>query len=162
MVNRIRNTSFIPVGNGHTVGFVANAAEQIIADFGPGDRRIVQVGQGTQLADGAAVVLTAANSGATVRLDLLASSLTTLPKASVAGKGARFNFIVDALATTGAGHRINVAVGDGVGGAGLTYTDDADLLLAVATDALGDSVTVESDGVADWHIVAIKGTWSKV
>lgn len=164
MVNRTRKTDFIPLGNGHSVGTVFTEDGAQVFDFGKDNRVFGENGENRSANVSTAsgnVTLTPDQSGSTVRVGATASRTATLPAAADC-KGCRFRLFVDGLASSGAGHSFVPASGDGIGGAGLTYTDDQDLLLAVASDAVGDHVEVESDGVADWHIIAIKGTWSKV
>lgn len=64
------------------------------------------ISMGGYLAGGSTRTLTAADSGATIKLDTLAGSVVTLPAAT--GTGAKFKFLVTVLATSNS-HKIQVA-----------------------------------------------------
>jgi len=74
--------------------------------------------------------------------------------------GLRYTFIVH-TASAVTGLSISPAAADAIHGNGLTSVDDKDLINTAATDAEGDSVTIEGDGVDGWWIVAINGTFAK-
>jgi hypothetical protein len=161
MVNRVRKTNFVPLGNGHSVGAVVNSDNQFVLDFGGTDRRAVVTTNNPNVSGAADFTATASQSGSTFRATKLAGLVVTLPAAADVAEGTRFTLMNEALVTSGTGHQFTPASGDGIGGAGLAYTDDGVLRLTPATDVLGDYVTIESDGVADWHIVALKGIFAK-
>lgn len=66
----------------------------------------VVVANGSYLAAGSTLTLTAANAGKLVKLDTATGSVVTLPAAT--GSGNRFRFLVSALATSNS-HKIQVA-----------------------------------------------------
>ena len=84
----------------------------------------------------------------------------TLPAASPSNRGVWYEFETGAL-SAGTGLSISPAAADHIRGAGLTSTDNKDLINTGATDRLGDMVRIYSDGVDGWVIDMIIGTWSK-
>jgi hypothetical protein len=79
----------------------------------------------------------------------------TLPAISAVKSGTQFTMVVG-VATGSGGATLKVAgtdtVNAGTGGKGLTNSH--------GTDAVGDSVTVYSDGSAGWYTIGKVGTWA--
>lgn len=83
----------------------------------------------------------------------------TLPSTAA---GMTFTIAIAAAGlSAGTGLSVSPAAADAIMGGGLTSTDNKDLILAGATDAEGDCVTLVGDGIDGWYITAIVGTWSK-
>lgn len=78
----------------------------------------------------------------------------TLPLASANTAGIEFTMVVGAAATAAVGATLKVTSADKVNGG----TPGKGLINSGSTDAVGDSVTVYSDG-ADWWTIAQRGTW---
>lgn len=91
-----------------------------------------------------------------------AVSLTFTLPAGITTPGLRFTFSVDATAVaSGSGLLVKQVTGEQIYGDGLTTTTSKGILNTQATAKDGDSVTVESDGVRGWAIIAIIGTWAR-
>lgn len=87
-----------------------------------------------------------------------------LPQAT-GNQGAQYRFTAGTGALSGAttatgGLKIHPQSPNKIVGGGLSAATNNILQLSGATDAVGDFVTVESDGVASWHIVGIQGSWA--
>jgi hypothetical protein len=97
--------------------------------------------------------LTPEDSGKTFRLNA-ADLVVTLPATQ---EGLLYIFVVTAAsAVTGAS--ISPQAADKfVSGA---KADDADLVNTQATEAIGDNVTVQGDGIDGWFILSQRGTWA--
>ena len=85
-----------------------------------------------------------------------ASVVFQLPAVSSANKGMRVSFVVAQLPGSGSGTAVSPNAADRIA----YKADDADLVNTAATDALGDLVTLESDGVNGWIVVNKIGTWA--
>jgi hypothetical protein len=83
----------------------------------------------------------------------------TLPLAS-SSEGVWFEFECGAV-SSGTGLSISPNAADYIRGNGLTATADKDLINTGATDRLGDSVRLASNGVDGWMIQTVIGTWAK-
>jgi hypothetical protein len=95
--------------------------------------------------------------GLTVIATNTANTVTvTLPDASQAGIGATFSVVTGALPGAGAGTTVAVATGDNIN----AKAANASLVNSAASDAVGDSVTLVSDGVTTWFTKAKIGTWA--
>lgn len=108
----------------------------------------------------ASTTLTASQSGGIFVVNA-ADKVMTLPTAAA---GLSFTFILGPSGlSTGTGLSISPQSTDAIGGGGLTSVDDKDLILAGASDAEGNTVTLIGTGVdgLEWVIVASTGTWSK-
>ena len=95
------------------------------------------------------------DNGKIFELDALAGIEVTLPALSAANKGMRVTF-VNGLLPTSNHYGLNPASGDAIG----YGSDSADLDNTAGTDALGDLITLESDGVDRWLIINKIGTWA--
>jgi hypothetical protein len=158
-MHQIRKTSVDIKGGPGGVGVYAdkNNGNQVKFHDGSTERVVEQRVGGLQTTQTAAfTVALPADNGKIFPLALLASFIVTLPAVSAANKGMRVTF-VNALATTsGTGYAISPNASDRIA----YKADDADLVNTQATDALGDLVTLESDGVDGWIVVAKIGTWA--
>lgn len=95
------------------------------------------------------------DNGKIFELELLAGVTVTLPAVSSANKGMRVTFI-NALLPTSNQYRITPNASDRIA----YKADGANLDNTAATDALGDLVTLESDGVDGWIVVNKIGIWA--
>jgi hypothetical protein len=121
-------------------------AEPIASD------RVVKMG-----ASDATYTLTAQDDGLTlIANNAAATVVVTLPDASVAGIGAKYTVVTGALPGAGAGTTVTPASGDNIN----AKAADATLVNSAASDAVGDSVTLVSDGATTWFTVAKIGTWA--
>lgn len=84
----------------------------------------------------------------------------TLPAVAAANKGATYTFVCG-VASGGTGLSISPAAADHIRGAGLGAVDNKDLINTGATDVIGDSATIVSDGVDGWIITGLGGIWAK-
>jgi hypothetical protein len=101
--------------------------------------------------------LKAEDDGTTVIANNAAATVTTnLPKASDAGVGAKFTVVTGALPGAGAGTTVHPATGDNIN----AKAANADLVNSAASDAVGDAVTLVSDGVLTWFTTGKIGTWA--
>ena len=102
--------------------------------------------------------LTHADNGSTILVDA-ADKVITLPATS---KGLKYTVVLHVSGLSAStGLSVSPAALDAIHGNALTSVDDKDLINTGATDAEGDSVTLEADGVDGWYITAINGTWAK-
>lgn len=98
-----------------------------------------------------------ADHGKILKVALAASLVVTLPAISSANAGMRITVVNTLLPTSGVGYSISPAAADSI-----AYgVDNKDLINTAATDALGDMVTLQSDGVDTWIVVAQTGIWAK-
>lgn len=118
---------------------------------GAATKHIVNLGAATQ-------ALTAAMTGQ--RFVGAVDAVFTLPAVAVANTGVSFTFECGAL-SAGTGLKISPAAADYIGGNNLSITANKGLINDGATDRLGDSVRIYSNGTTGWIIEAIIGTWSK-
>lgn len=90
----------------------------------------------------------------------VADLVINLPKAQRDARGNKVTVYTETL-SAGTGASLSPKSTDYVTGLSLTAVDDKDLINTAATDAVGDTVTVECDGENGWFITAIRGTWAK-
>lgn len=100
-------------------------------------------------------VVLPADNGKIFEANGAATVTFTLPAVSSANKGMRITVVVKTL-PTGVGTSLSPNAADRI----IYKADDADLVNTAATDVLGDLVTVESDGVDGWIVVAKIGIWA--
>ena len=90
-----------------------------------------------------------------------ATVVFTLPKTSVVGPGYRARVVVGALPGAGAGTTVTPNAADKFQGNGFNAkTAGQSLVNSAASDAIGDSVDVISDGAGIWYVVNKIGTWA--
>lgn len=105
-----------------------------------------------------AKTLTPAENGKTILYGGLTSPALNLPKASSGIM--RFTLMVDVLPTSGVGARFIPAAGDSIKGMGIVGTAGQNVGSPVATDAIGDTLEITSDGNKTWFITRKVGTWA--
>lgn len=103
--------------------------------------------------------LTAADSGKHIVVNATASKTITLPAAST--PGLRFTISEQVATASGAGHLIDPAGTDVVRGNGFTVAAGKGAVCTQATSRVGDSITLESDGLGAWYITSVVGTWAR-
>lgn len=108
----------------------------------------------------AAYTVVAADHSRLILINAAASKTMTLPEAStVPGMIVTFSLVV--ATTSGNGHLIDVADStDRVRGAGITDAAGKGIECTQATDRVGDSITLVSDGADVWYVVDVVGTWA--
>lgn len=132
----------------------AAASKAVVLDSNlqvAGQRLTVNLAAATQ-------TLTAAQSG-TMFVGAV-DAVFTLPAAAAGTKGVWY-IISCGAASSGTGLSISPNASDNVRGAGLSATDNKDLINTGATDVIGDSATIVCDGADGWIITALSGTWAK-
>lgn len=156
MSHMIRKTSVAIKGGPGGVGhFYDKDNKAVKTHDGSQERMLSERVTGLQTKTAAFTVSLPADHGKIFELKLLAGITVTLPAVSSANKGHRVTFINGLLPTSNQ-YRITPAAGDRIG----YKADAANLDNTAATDALGDLVTLESDGVDGWVIVNKIGTWA--
>lgn len=116
-----------------------------------GIRQVVNLAAATQ-------TVTVAQSGET--FVGLVDAVFTLPAAAAGTKGVFYRFVCGA-ASGGTGLSISPNASDNIRGAGLSATDNKDLINTGATDVIGDTATIVCDGADGWIIISLSGTWAK-
>lgn len=150
-------TEFTPTEVAYVEGITpgtAAASKAVVLDANlqvSGIRRTVNLAAATQ-------VLTAAQSGQ--KFVGAVDAVFTLPAAAAGTKGVWYEFECGAL-SSGTGLSISPNASDHIRGAGLTSTDNKDLINSGATDRLGDMARLYCDGVDGWVIEHLVGTWAK-
>lgn len=96
------------------------------------------------------------DNGKILEADAAASLVFTLPAVSEANKGMRVSVVVKTQPGSGSGTTISPNASDRI----QYKADDADLVNTAATDAKGDFVELESDGVDGYVLVGKIGTWA--
>lgn len=102
-------------------------------------------------------VLTGAMSGQTFVGAV--DAVFTLPAAATAGRGVFYSFVTG-VASGGVGMRITANAADDIFAAGIDTAAGGSFTNSGATDVIGDSVILVSDGVSRWTGIASRGTWA--
>jgi hypothetical protein len=110
----------------------------------------------------AAITLKGDDDGDTVAANNAAATVVvTLPKASVVGPGFRITVVTAVLPGAGAGTTVTPNAADKFQGNGFgAKTAGQTLINSAATDAVGDLVTLVSDGGTIWYVTGKVGTWA--
>ena len=116
---------------------------------GPTYRPAVNLAAATQ-------TLTAAQSGQTFVGAV--DAVFTLPLASVAA-GINYTFVTG-VASAGTGLRVTAVTPSELFGAGVDTAAAGSLTNSGATDVIGDSITIVSDGGVQWIVISARGTWA--
>jgi hypothetical protein len=157
-MHQIRKTAVAIKGGPGGIGVRADKNNGSIVKFHDGTtERVVEqrVSGLTALTSGTYTVSLPTDNGKIFELELLTGVTVTLPAVSAANKGQRVTF-VNALLPTSNQYRITPNASDRIG----YKADAANLDNTAATDALGDLVTLESDGVDGWIVVNKIGVWA--
>lgn len=161
MINRIRRSNYIPQGTGETAGLVVeDRSDRLVLDLGAVKGRRYLDGNSLDTKT-AAFTLTNGEAGKTIVFSGTASVIATLPKAAAANKGAIYIFVVGSLPSSGAGHAVSPNAADTIIGAHFTPAANKDVICSAATDRLGDLLEVQSDGVSNWYVTSVIGTWAR-
>lgn len=110
----------------------------------------------------AALTLDGTDDGATVIANNSAATVVlTLPRTTVVGPGFVATLLVGVLPGAGAGTTLTPNANDKFAGNGFNAkTAGQTLVNSAATDAVGDLVTVQSDGAGVWYVISKVGTWA--
>lgn len=168
MINRIRRTYVgVPVGNADSVGIAVLSTDVVVLDFGvaKGQKVVQTIPVASPTKDVSAdTTLTSADTNKTIIFADASGNIVTLPAAADC-KGCIFTFYTKVLATSGV-HSVSPAAVDGIGGgvSALTTVVDKDLQNDTGSDAVGDTITIQSTGVAGtgaWVVTAFRGAYAK-
>jgi len=102
---------------------------------------------------------TPADSGALFAFSSSTSQTLVLPLAATAGKGYEVTAVVGVLTSSG-GHTVRPNASDTI-----LFTSAAAssaMQCSAASDVLGDSLTVRSNGSTTWYIAGKVGTWAAI
>lgn len=153
---QIRKTSVaIKGGPGGAGLYYSKTDKQVHVHDGSVDRVVPTAVSGLVPKTGNFTVEFPADNGKRFSLALLAGITVTLPAVSSANKGMRVTVINGLLPTTNQ-YRITPNASDRIG----YKSDAANFDNTAATDALGDLVTLESDGVDGWIVTDRIGIWA--
>lgn len=110
----------------------------------------------------AAITLDGSDDGVTlVANNAAATVVATLPKTTVVGAGFVCTLIAGVLPGAGAGTTLTPNAADKFQGNGFNAKGaGATLVNSAASDAVGDLVTVVSDGAGIWYVISKVGTWA--
>jgi hypothetical protein len=166
MINRLRVASQVPDANGISAGFVVKANRIMATIFSPlfGDGvRFVRAEQLKILTSAAiaAALNTALAGGKHYIVDTTDDVTVTLPAVTSANIGQRVRVSLKQLPGSGTGLKVSPNAVDKIFGNGFTPADDKDAILSAATDRVGDTIELESDGVDGWFITDLVGTWAR-
>jgi hypothetical protein len=168
LINRIRRTYVgVPVGNADSVGVAVLPNDVVVLDFGVAKgQKIVQTVPVTAPTKDvtADTTLTSADNGKTIIFADASGNIVTIPSA-VDCKGCVFTFYTKVVATSLV-HSVSPAAADGIGGgvSALTTVINKDLQNDTGSDAVGDTITIQSTGVAGtgaWVVTAFSGAYAK-
>ena len=161
MINFIRRAATTVKGGPGGAGFFLDTARRLITTKGPAPHLTESV---VQVRAKAVTALTSAtytvsfpdDDGKVFKLNRSAGITVTLPAVSSANAGMKVTFINAGLPSSN-NYRISPAAADNI-----KYgTDDKDIINSEGSDALGDLVTLVSDGVDGWYVTEQVGTWAK-
>jgi hypothetical protein len=156
-MHQIRKTHVAIKGGPGGVGvFYDKDDKQVHLHDGTTDRIVTERVAGLTAKTADYTVVFPADNGKIFEAEAASSLVFTLPAVSSANKGMRVTVVVAQLPGSGSGTTISPNASDRIA----YKADDADLVNTAATDALGDLVTLESDGVDGWIVVTKIGTWA--
>lgn len=151
--NGIRKSSVVPKAGPGAVGVTVKPADKRFY-FDRGNSRTETLPLVSKIDTAVAITLGAEDDGATVGLEVADPGVVVTLPAAAAAPGARFTFLIKGVSSTSP-HAISPVDGDSIYGPGLSGVEDKDLQCLAAADAVGDFVTIESDGVLGWWVVGI-------
>ncbi len=132
-----------------------------LINYGSADVRGFLIGYGAHKVNLAAATQTLTANHCGQIFEGVVDAVFTLPAVAAANKGVFFTFWTGAL-SSGTGLSLSPNSADSIRGHGLTAVDDKDLINTGATDVVGDSVTIVSDGSVGWVIQGEPGgIWAK-
>jgi hypothetical protein len=120
----------------------------------PGAEPVV-VNRVVRVATAAAVTLVAADHATVVAFATTSTVTVTLPLAATAGAGWQVTGVVEVLPTSGVGHQFRPASTADTIYVTATAAGSA-LAISTSSDAIGDAVTLVSDGVSRWYITSAR------
>ncbi len=157
--NRIRRTPGVPDHTGSSTGFVVDSdSERLAFKDTDGIQRYVA---GSKVEYHASdFTVTPEDDGALFEIGDDAGVTVTLPLADASTKGMKVTVALWAVAGSGA-HAVSPNAADTIRGNGFTPAADKDAICTAATDRIGDSITLQSDGAHSWFITSVVGTWAR-
>ena len=158
----------VPDGVSGKAGFAVDTNGNVGVNRGPDYQGMLTSDPGTELipvqrvitvTDTTTLTESGAPNGSMIIIDAVTTKTITLPAAT---SKYRYTFVASSDNTVA--HYIDPAGSDGVGGsvgvgvAALTFVDGKYVALSAA---VGASITIQADGVADWYILACNTTATK-
>lgn len=119
----------------------------------PGAEPVV-VNRVVRVAAAAALTLDPADHGAVIAFATTSTVTVTLPLAATVGAGWQVTGCVEVLPTSGVGHNFVPQTADTIYITGTAASSG--LCISSGSDAIGDTVTLMSDGVTRWYITAAR------
>ena len=123
------------------------------ASADPGAEPVV-VNRVVRVAAAAALTLDPSDHGAVIAFATTSTVTVTLPLAATVGAGWQVTGVVEVLPTSGIGHRFTPQTADTIYITGAAASSG--LCISTSSDAIGDSVTLMSDGVTRWYITGAR------
>lgn len=166
MINRLRKASQVPDADGISAGFVVKDDRIQTNIYSPRFADGVRFVRAEQLkivssAAEAAALPSAQSLGKHIVVDTTDDTTVSLPAVSSLNKGQRVRVTLKQLPGAGTGLKVSPAAADKIMGNGFTPVDDKDAICTAASDRVGDSIELESDGVDGWFITDVIGTWAR-
>jgi hypothetical protein len=159
-VDRLVRTDLIPNnGPGGAPIVYEKATKRIAYKDGDQEKRYVQGETVVELEE--AYTATLEDAGKIFTAGAVASVVVTLPDADADSMGALYTLAATGLASSGTGHAFSPQAADQIIGNGFTAEADKDAVLIVASDRVGDLLTVVSLGNGSWLIEQVVGTWTR-
>lgn len=84
-----------------------------------------------------------------------------LPDANAETKGNVVRLVTSTVSSSGVGFKAVPKAADAIRGTGITGAAAKYVENTTATDALGDELTLQSDGQGSWWIIGKIGTWAR-
>lgn len=155
---QIRKTGVAIKGGPGGIGFYANKdnGNQVTFNDGTTDRLATPRVPGYQAKTADYTVVLPSDNGKVFTANAAATVNFTLPAVSAANKGMRVTVVTQTQPGSGAGTTVTPDDDDRI----KFKADAAALVNTAGTDAAGDLVTLESDGVDGWIVVAQVGVWA--
>lgn len=159
-VDRLVRTNLIPNnGPGGAPIVYEKDTKRIAYKDGDQEKRYVQGETVEALTE--AYTATLEDAGKIFTAGAVASVVVTLPSADADSIGARYTLALTGLASSGTGHAFSPQAADQIIGNGFTAAVDKDAICVVASDRVGDKLTVVSLGNGSWLIESVIGTWTR-
>lgn len=164
MFNKIKKVLAIAVGSGESAG-IGITNEQLRVNLGAVDgtpaaglERLVAL-EALVLKTASWTVLNS-DHGKHFVVDTTDDVVATLPAVNATNKGIRVRFSLKQLPASAA-FAVSPNSADKIYGNGFTAADDKDAICTAASDRVGDSIELQSDGVDGWFITDVVGTWAR-
>ncbi len=163
MINRIRLVTSIQPGNGESAGAgILRRLMNFAYNLGKVDNNVNRYIPGNVMEKKTAnFSVTAKDHGKTFAFDATTTIVASLPAVGSVFPGFQVVFVVEQLPVSGVGHSVSPSALDQIIGNGFTPADDKDAVCVVASDRLGDAITLVCDGELGWYIRSLTGTWTR-